>query len=475
MLDIRIGKVSSVGVHVIVNMVKNPCLEGFQQMDGFVISDINPENKQGQPKFLAEVEAVTHQVLASEGVDSCSWIDIEKLGNLNNLLDYLVGLKKGDNKIKVAIDFGDGHMSRTGLQQLVITSKYYADSITLIAFTKNIEDVNKVKEIINAVSGMITTKESLALESDAFGAMMKEMYKNNLLNSSTANIVERSYGVKPDLTGKKVILVDTHNFFYRSYHGMADLRTADGRPTGLIKGFMTFLKSIKSAKADYIVFLSEGHGSFRKTDYSLYKANREAPPEELIYQINVCNDMLAKMGMGVFKVDGFEADDGIGSFAKKFGETGADVFIYSTDKDLYQLITDNVKVYDTVKNIVIGPEEVFNHPKFGVYPNQMIDFQAIVGDTSDNVPGLSGQGPKAASTLLNAYGTLDGIYENIELLKGKQKETFVEKKDILMLSKKLVTLYRSLADDVNIQDYTFPTYDFFKLIQKDLESFEINL
>ncbi len=475
MLDIRVGQVSTVGVHVVVNMVKNPCKDGFEEKDGFVIQDINPENRPGQPKFLAEVEAVSHEVVSPEGKIISSWIDIEKLDNFSNLLEHLVTIKKGENKIRVAVNFGSSIMSRSAIQTVVILGNKFKEIISLVVYLDNPAEVNEMKKIINSVLGMIQMKKDLCLDSDEFKTAMTNMYQNKLLSPQVSNIVERSYGLHENLTGKKVILVDTHNFYYRQFFGMgaADLRTRDGRPTGVVKAFVTFLKNIRASKPDYVVFLSEGHGSFRVSEYSAYKSNRETPPEELISQINICNELVQKMGMKVFKVDGFEADDGIASFAKRFRECGATVSIYSTDKDLYQLIGENVTVYDTMKNKIIGVNECVE--KFGVVPEKMVEFQAIVGDTSDCVPGIKGQGPGKASALLNQYGSIDGIYANIEELKGKQKESFIEEKETLLLSKKLVTLYSSLAEDEDLESYAFPEYDFFKLIHKDLESFEINL
>jgi DNA polymerase-1 len=251
---------------------------------------------------------------------------------------------------------------------------------------------------------------------------------------------------------------------------MPNLKTKNGIPTAVIKALMTYIKSILTKDFDYIVFASESKNSYRKNIYPEYKANREETPEELKSQITTSLYLLEKMGFTVIESEGYEADDVIASFAKKFSEAGASVQIDSSDKDLFQLISDNVYIYNPLK------KEIYNKSgcveKLGVEPNQVRDFLTLTGDTSDNIPGLKGVGPKTATKLLTEYKSLGNIYAHIEELKQSLSIKLRDNKEILRTSWRLVSLYDYLAEDIDLREFKTPK-NVFSLIREDLEKLEI--
>ncbi len=199
----------------------------------------------------------------------------------------------------------------------------------------------------------------------------------------------------------------------------------------------------------YAVILDHGGKNFRHDLYSDYKAHRPPAPPEIIPQFAIMKEAIEAFGIPALSKKGFEADDLLATYAKQADQNGQILEIISSDKDLMQLISPNVFMYDTMKNIIYKEKEVFE--KQGVFPSQMIDFQAIVGDASDNVPGVKGVGKVGASKLLAEYKTLDGIYENIEkITKKAMKEKLIRDKEMAYLSKKLVTLDQDVPEIPNI-------------------------
>lgn len=244
----------------------------------------------------------------------------------------------------------------------------------------------------------------------------------------------------------KVTLIDGSGFIFRAYHALPPLTREDGTPVGAVYGFcsmlMKFLGEQELSERIAVIF-DAGRRTFRMDLYPEYKANRPEAPEDLVPQFPLFREACTAFNLPVIETDGFEADDIIASYAKQAKESGFDVVIVSADKDLMQLVNDHVTMVDPLKNKTISYPEVME--KFGVPPHLVIDAQALIGDSSDNVPGVPSIGPKTAAELIQTYGSLDGIYENLEKIKQpKRREVLTQHKDMAYLSKKLVTL----RDDV---------------------------
>ena len=238
-------------------------------------------------------------------------------------------------------------------------------------------------------------------------------------------------------------LIDGSGFIFRAYHALPPLTRKDGTPIGAVLGFTNMLvKVLTDMDAHFLgVIFDAGRKTFRNDIYDAYKANRGETPEDLIPQFPLIRDVCRAFDVPLFEKNGFEADDLIATYAKR--EQGRDVVILSSDKDLMQLVTERVKLYDPIKNKMLGHEAVLN--KFGVGPDRVIDVQALMGDSSDNIPGVPGIGPKTASSLINEFGTLENLLENAHKIpQTKRRETILENKQQALLSKKLVTL----KDDV---------------------------
>jgi len=217
---------------------------------------------------------------------------------------------------------------------------------------------------------------------------------------------------------KRLLLVDGSSYLYRAFHAMPDLRNRAGEPTGAIYGMVNMLRRLR---ADYntdditsnciaCVFDAPGK-TFRDDIYPEYKANRASMPEDLAAQIPHIHEVTRAMGWPIVMEPGIEADDVIGTLAQVALEQGFDEVIVSTgDKDMAQLVNDKVRLVDTMKNAVMTRDAVFE--KFGVYPEQIVDYLTLVGDTVDNVPGVEKVGPKTAAKWLAEYKTLDGVVAN---------------------------------------------------------------
>ncbi len=274
---------------------------------------------------------------------------------------------------------------------------------------------------------------------------------------------------------KTITIIDTFGFFFRSYFALPPLRNSDGFPTGLLTGFINLVDSLHRDHAtDYIVFALDSKGkTFRNNLYAEYKAHREAPPEDLIKQLPIAIDWITEMGFANLSKDGYEADDIIATVTKYARKQGLKVRIVSHDKDLYQMIDDGVVVmYDSVKKKEINEAECFE--KFGVYPKDFINFQAILGDSSDNVPGVKGIGQKGASTLINEYHTLEAIYENIEKCGTPRiQKLLLESKEKAFLSRELVTMSQDVFKDFDLESFVFEDKNYLTCLMDDFERFEM--
>jgi len=253
-------------------------------------------------------------------------------------------------------------------------------------------------------------------------------------------------------------IIDTFGFLFRNFYALPPLKSKKGFPTGMITGFLNFIASLgRDFETDYIVFTldSKEKETFRKEFFKDYKANRPEAPEDLKKQLPLAIELIKEMGFKMLEMPGYESDDLIASLAKLAASKGIKVKIVSHDKDMYQLIDDNkITIFDPIKKIEINEEKC--KEKFGVYPKDFINFQALVGDSSDNIPGVKGVGVKTAAKLINKYKTLENLYDHIDEIKGALQKKLIESKDNAFLSRKLVTLKTDLFDDINLEDFKYP-------------------
>ncbi len=274
---------------------------------------------------------------------------------------------------------------------------------------------------------------------------------------------------------KTLTIIDTFGFFFRSYFALPPLKNSDGFPTGLLTGFINLIDSLHRDHAtDYIVFALDSKGkTFRNDIYPEYKANRDAAPDDLIKQLPIAIDWIREMGFANLAKEGYEADDIIATLAKYGKEQGLKVRIVSHDKDLYQMIEDGkVVMYDSVKRKEITEQECIE--KFGVKPKDFINFQAILGDSSDNVPGVKGIGKVGASKLINKYGTLEAIYDDIENAgTANIQKKLLEGKENAFLSRELVTMKQDVFKDFDLESFAFEDKNYLTCLLDDFERYEM--
>lgn len=245
---------------------------------------------------------------------------------------------------------------------------------------------------------------------------------------------------------KRLVIIDGKSVFYRGYYAMPNLATKDGTPTGGVYGFAVMaLEVLKKLKPDYVcVAWDKQHTNIRSRIalYPAYKGNRKPAPPDFYEQIPLLMDMFDALGWPMYEADDYEADDLMGAFAKQAGAEGVESYLVTSDLDVLQLVNPHTHIYTLKKglsNIELFNEASFEE-KYGVSAKQWIDVKALKGDSSDNIPGVAGIGEKTALSLIKEYGTLDGVYENIELIKNSVKVKLEKDKDMAYLSKKLVTL-----------------------------------
>lgn len=253
---------------------------------------------------------------------------------------------------------------------------------------------------------------------------------------------------------KRIFIIDGANCVFRAFYALPPLSNSKGMPTGALLGFSRILiKLLRENKPDLAaVCFDTPEPTFRDELFAEYKANRKEPPEELVAQFPYTATIAKMLGYHVLEKPGFEADDVIGTLAKKYSEMGYEVVIVSSDKDLMQLVNDKVTLLDEMKGKNIGAKEV--EEKFGVGPERVIDVLALMGDSSDNVPGVKGVGPKTASMLIKEYGSLDEVIAHAGELKGAVSQKIISGVDDAILSRKLVTIDRSVPlseEDLNIE------------------------
>ena len=255
--------------------------------------------------------------------------------------------------------------------------------------------------------------------------------------------------------GDHLFLVDGSGYIFRAYHALPPLtRKSDGLPTGAVAGFCNMLwKLMRNARdtdvgvppTHFAVIFDYSSKTFRNKLYPEYKANRTAPPEDLVPQFGLIREATRAFNLPCIEMEGFEADDLIATYCRMAEDAGADATIISSDKDLMQLVSPSVAMYDPMKDHQIGIPEVIE--KWGVPPDKMIELQALTGDTIDNIPGVPGIGPKTAALLLEQFGDLETLLARAaEIKQDKRRQSILDNIDKVRVSRELVTLKRDVAD-----------------------------
>ncbi|WP_457300532.1 DNA polymerase I [Phyllobacterium sp. P5_D12] len=273
--------------------------------------------------------------------------------------------------------------------------------------------------------------------------------------------------------GDHLFLVDGSGYIFRAYHALPPLtRKSDGLPVGAVSGFCNMLwkllreardTSVRDTPTHFAVIFDYSSHTFRKEIYPEYKANRSAPPEDLIPQFGLIRQATKAFNLPCIEKDGYEADDLIATYARQAEAAGAEVTIISSDKDLMQLVTPMVTMYDSMKDKQIRIPDVIE--KWGVPPEKMIDLQAMTGDSTDNVPGIPGIGPKTAAQLLEEFGDLDTLLARAgEIKQQKRRENIIQYAEQARISRQLVTLKTDTPVDVGIEDFSLEPQNGPKLV-----------
>ncbi|MBR2923071.1 MAG: DNA polymerase I [Alphaproteobacteria bacterium] len=253
---------------------------------------------------------------------------------------------------------------------------------------------------------------------------------------------------------QKICLIDGSGYIFRAFYGLPPLTSPEGIPVNAVYGFTNmFLKLTTKIPCDYCLVLFDAkRQNFRNEIFSEYKGTRKDTPEELIPQFPIIREAVNVLNINHLEMEGYEADDLIATYAKQALEKGLEVVIVSGDKDLMQLIRTGVEFYDPMKDKFFTPEDV--KEKFGVYPDKVVDVQALSGDSIDNVPGVAGIGPKTAAQLVEEYGSLEGILEHVhEIKQEKRRQTLIDNAENALISLKLVTLKDDVPVEKGIEDF----------------------
>ncbi len=263
---------------------------------------------------------------------------------------------------------------------------------------------------------------------------------------------------------KKVAVIDGNSLMHRAFHAVPPTMNApDGTPTNAVFGFLSMLlKFIDVAQPDAIVCAFDaGRPKWRMEAIEQYKAQRPPMDESLKVQFPLIEGILKSMSIPVVKLKGWEGDDILGTVAARDEELGYQTLLVTGDKDAYQLASELTHIVTTKKGIsdvaIYGPSEV--EERYGVTPDQFPDFLGLMGDSSDNIPGVPGIGPKNATKLLQAYGSMEGIYDHLGDLKGKQLENLQNNKDLAFASRKVATIARNVDFELDLEEAAFPRFD----------------
>jgi DNA polymerase-1 len=265
----------------------------------------------------------------------------------------------------------------------------------------------------------------------------------------------------------RVILIDAHSLIYRAFFALPPMSTTDGQVTNAVYGFTSMLAIVLASRPEYAVAAFDvGAPTFRSREYEEYKAGRRAMPDDLRPQIEKVRDVLTAFTIPIYGVPGFEADDVIGTFARICEERGHPVTIVSGDLDCLQLVSDSVEALVPRRGItdtfVYGPDQV--RQRYGFEPPQLIDFKALRGDTSDNIPGVPGVGDKTAGQLVQEYGSIEALLERVDELKeGRLKTSLKANADRVRLGKRMVTIVRDVPVELDLEKARWTRYDYEKV------------
>lgn len=265
---------------------------------------------------------------------------------------------------------------------------------------------------------------------------------------------------------KTVYLIDASAYMYRSYHAVRNLKASDGFPTNAIFGFTRMItKLMKTFTPEYGALLFDAKGTtFRHDMYTAYKATRPPLPEDFALQIPVIKDMSQAFAFPSIELTGYEADDIIATLARRMAGEGFEVVVVTSDKDCLQVITPMIRLWDPVKEL--WRDEAYLDSEFGIKASQIVEMMALSGDTSDNVPGVKGIGPKGALELIQQFGALEGLYEHIdEVKRPKQKESLLENRNNAFLSRELVALNYDVPVTATPESLRLQTPDYAALAQ----------
>lgn len=266
---------------------------------------------------------------------------------------------------------------------------------------------------------------------------------------------------------REIYIIDGHSQVFKAYHGIRQLSTSKGVPTNAVYGFVAILHRLIRTRSpkNIVVVFDTGKPTFRHEMYEAYKANRTQAPEDFGLQMDYINRVLKGMNLKVVTAPGFEADDVIATMAKDAVAKGYDVRVVTADKDLFQLVNDHVQIL----RLMPDSEDIFDRErvkeKMGVYPEQVGDLLSMVGDTSDNIPGIPRIGMKTAAALLEKYGNLANVLEHAAELKGKQSEYVMAGRESALLSQKLVALHYNVPMDCNLEECVLAEPDYPSLIE----------
>lgn len=255
------------------------------------------------------------------------------------------------------------------------------------------------------------------------------------------------------MPNKHIILVDGYNFIFRAYHALPPLTRPNGQAVGAVYGFTSMLlKLLAEYQEHYVaVIFDSGVKSFRNDIYPEYKANRPPAPEDLKHQFQLIREVTSALNLPTIEKPGYEADDIIATFANMASNSEEKVIIVSSDKDLMQLIGHNVEMLDPIKSRPITAETV--REKYGVMPNKLLEVFSLIGDSSDNIPGVKGIGPKTASDLINQYDNLEQLFDNVEQIAPERRKNLLrEGKELAFLSKDLLKLKHDVKLDVSLEE-----------------------
>ena len=253
---------------------------------------------------------------------------------------------------------------------------------------------------------------------------------------------------------QKVCLIDGSGYIFRAFYGLPPLTAPDGTPVNAVYGFINmFLKLTGKINCDYCLVLFDAkRQNYRNDIYPDYKGTRKETPEELIPQFPIIREAVEALNLNYLEMEGYEADDLIATYTEQAINEGMEVVVVSGDKDLMQLIRPGVEFYDPMKDKFFTPEDV--KEKFGVYPDKVVDVQALSGDSIDNIPGVPGIGPKTAAQLVNEYGSLEDVLHHAsEIKQEKRRQTILDNIDNARISLQLVTLKKDVPVEHSLQEY----------------------